>query len=139
MIVKVVHAAMFLLHILEMVVTPPSRYPDLFPVLNVLVSTPVFGLVWIWSIKRGIEDGWALGGLPGAGTERHPKKDDDNISVADSISSLPSPVRTWREHGRAVSLGFTSGHMVSGRGGHRDPRRRAIERLRGTTVGEVNE
>ncbi|KIM66625.1 glycosyltransferase family 57 protein [Scleroderma citrinum Foug A] len=135
----VVHAAMFLLHILEMVVTPPSRYPDLFPVLNVLVSTPVFGLIWIWSIKRGIEDGWALGGLPGAGTERHPKKDHDNISVADSISSLPSPVRTWREHGRAVSLGFTSGHMVSGRGGHRDPRRRAIERLRGTTVGEVNE
>ncbi len=52
-----------ILHILEFKVHPPSRYPDLFPVLNVLISTPVFVLVWLWSIKSGIEVGWALGGL----------------------------------------------------------------------------
>ena len=52
-----------ILHILEFVVHPPSRYPDLFPVLNVLVCTPVFVLVLLWSIKSGIEVGWALGGL----------------------------------------------------------------------------
>ena len=126
---------MFLLHFLEMVVTPPDRYPDLFPVLIILISTPVFGLIWLWSIKRGIEDGWALGGLPGSGTEKHPKKDDDNISVADSVSTLPSPVRTWREHGRAVSLGYTSGQTVGGASGYSDPRRRAMERLRGSSVG----
>ncbi|KAL4064874.1 glycosyltransferase family 57 protein [Scleroderma yunnanense] len=132
----VAHVAMFLLHLLETILIPPSRYPDLFPVLNVLISTPVFGLIWLWSIKRGIEYGWALGGLPGSGTEKHPKKDDGNISAADSISSLSSPVRgAWREHGaRAVSLGYTSGQMLGG-GGYRDPRRRAIERLRDTSVG----
>ena len=42
---------------------PPSRYPDIYPVLNVLVSTPVFVLVWLWSIKSGVEKQWALGGL----------------------------------------------------------------------------
>ena len=40
----------------------PARYPDLFPVLNVLICTPVFGLIWLWSLKCGIEVGWALGG-----------------------------------------------------------------------------
>ena len=46
--------------------TPPARYPDLFPVLNVLVSASVFGCTWLWSIKRGLEIGWALGGPPRA-------------------------------------------------------------------------
>jgi len=50
---------------LELVIQPPARYPDLFPVLNVLVSTPVFGLVWLWSIKSGVEVGWAVVGLGG--------------------------------------------------------------------------
>ena len=48
---------------MEFIILPPARYPDLFPVLNVLVSTPVFGLVWLWSIKSGIEVGWAVVGL----------------------------------------------------------------------------
>jgi len=52
-------------HLLELLIPPPSRYPDIFPVLNVLISTPVFVLVWLWSIKCGVEIGWALGGLPG--------------------------------------------------------------------------
>lgn len=43
---------------------PPTRYPDLFPVLNVLISATVFGCTWIWSIKRGVELGWALAGSP---------------------------------------------------------------------------
>jgi len=55
------------LHFLEFVIRPPARYPDLFPVLNVLVSTPVFGLVWLWSIKSGVEVGWAIVGLGGGG------------------------------------------------------------------------
>ncbi|KAJ7459872.1 glycosyltransferase family 57 protein [Mycena latifolia] len=51
------------LHVLELLISPPVRYPDLFPVLNVLISTPVFVLVWLWSIKCGVETNWALGGL----------------------------------------------------------------------------
>jgi alpha-1,3-glucosyltransferase len=46
-----------------MMIIPPSRYPDLFAVLNVLISTPVFVLTWLWSIKCGVEVGWALSGL----------------------------------------------------------------------------
>ncbi|EIW81432.1 glycosyltransferase family 57 protein [Coniophora puteana RWD-64-598 SS2] len=57
------HTGMFALHFLELIFAAPARYPDLFPVLNVLLSAPVFGLIWIWSIKRGIQVGWALGGL----------------------------------------------------------------------------
>ncbi|KAG6909141.1 hypothetical protein DXG01_001893 [Tephrocybe rancida] len=46
-----VYCAALLLHLLELVVSPPARYPDLYAVLNVLVSTPVFVLAWLWDIK----------------------------------------------------------------------------------------
>ena len=46
-----------------MMIIPPPRYPDLFAVLNVLISSPVFVLTWLWSIKCGVEVGWALSGL----------------------------------------------------------------------------
>jgi len=57
------------LHVLELVVTPPRRYPDLFPVLNVLVCTPVLVLAWLWSIKSGMEVAWTVGGVGPARTE----------------------------------------------------------------------
>ncbi|KAF8627459.1 hypothetical protein AX17_006272 [Amanita inopinata Kibby_2008] len=59
----VIYGAAMALHMLEMIVTPPKRYPDLFPVLNVLVCTPVFVLAWLWSIKSGMEVGWTVGGV----------------------------------------------------------------------------
>lgn len=58
-----IYTAMVSLHILELLISPPARFPDLFPVLNVLISTPIFALTWLWSIKRGVEVSWALGGL----------------------------------------------------------------------------
>ncbi|TFK52429.1 glucosyltransferase, partial [Heliocybe sulcata] len=58
-----VYVSLLVLHLLEMIITPPVRYPDLFPVLNVLVSTPVFVLTWLWSMKCGLQTLWALGGL----------------------------------------------------------------------------
>ncbi|KAJ7505307.1 glucosyltransferase [Mycena galericulata] len=58
-----VYAAALTWHALELLIQPPARYPDLYPVLNVLISTPVFVLVWLWSIKCGVEVTWALGGL----------------------------------------------------------------------------
>ena len=67
---------------------PPSRYPDLFPVLNVLISTPVFVLIWLWSIKCGIEIQWALGGLgrngPGALVGRRENSEDASVSGSGS-------------------------------------------------------
>ncbi|KAF9556756.1 glucosyltransferase [Agrocybe pediades] len=58
-----VYGAAIALHLVEMVVAPPSRYPDIYPVLNVLISTPVFLLAWLWSIKCGVEVGWAVSGV----------------------------------------------------------------------------
>ncbi|KAJ3482825.1 hypothetical protein NLJ89_g12116 [Agrocybe chaxingu] len=57
----VVYIAAFSLHLLELVANPPQRYPDLYSVLNVLISTPVFVLVWLWSIKCGVEVGMESG------------------------------------------------------------------------------
>ncbi|KAJ7175874.1 glycosyltransferase family 57 protein [Mycena filopes] len=53
------YAAAFSLHFLELLMPAPARYPDLFAVLNVLISTPVFVLVWLWSIKCGLQMTWA--------------------------------------------------------------------------------
>ncbi|KAH0832368.1 glycosyltransferase family 57 protein [Lanmaoa asiatica] len=131
----IVNISMTLLHLLEMVVTPPARYPDLFPVLNVLVSTPVFGLIWLWSIKRGIQVSWAIAGLPGSGTDSKIKlakdgaQDSENEHVSAIVRRSVGGVR--RDTGtRAVSLGYTGGQggVVGGRG-YGDPRRRALARL----------
>lgn len=62
-----ISAACLTLHVVELVISPPKRYPDMYPVLNVLISTPVFILIWLWSIKCGMEVAWALGGIGGKG------------------------------------------------------------------------
>ncbi|KIK01855.1 glycosyltransferase family 57 protein [Laccaria amethystina LaAM-08-1] len=103
------YAAAIALHVLEWVITPPARYPDLFAVLNVLISTPVFVVAWLWSIKSGIEVGWALGGLGG---ERKPS--DEKIAVVKG---------SYRQvGGRAVSLGYAQ------------TRRREADRSRASSV-----
>ncbi|KAJ7644149.1 glycosyltransferase family 57 protein [Roridomyces roridus] len=73
-----VYLAAIVWHILEFVIQPPARYPDLFPVLNVLISTPVFALVWLWSIKSGVEVSWAVGGLTPTRTSRALSIDEDD-------------------------------------------------------------
>ena len=58
---QVAYVAMTMIHIGEHVVSPPpARYPDLFAVLNVLVSCAVFGLGWLWGMATQVEAGWAL-------------------------------------------------------------------------------
>ncbi|KAF7987103.1 hypothetical protein HWV62_289 [Athelia sp. TMB] len=101
-----VYTASFLLHGVELVLSPPARYPDIFPVLNVLVSTPVFALVWLWSIKCGFEIAWAMGGLPGS-----PQTKTESSIKADQAGSKGGPLGSiGRESGaRASSLGFSQG------------------------------
>ncbi|KAJ7784548.1 glycosyltransferase family 57 protein [Mycena metata] len=65
-----VYAAALSLHLLELLIQAPARYPDLFAVLNVLISTPVFVLLWLWSIKCGVQMTWAVGGLGSGGVPR---------------------------------------------------------------------
>ena len=86
---KGVYAACFALHILEFVLLPPARYPDLFPVLNVLISTPIFVLTWLWSMKSLIEARWTVGGL-GLGTRsRRPSMSDKGHSDHPPLKLVP--------------------------------------------------
>ena len=57
---------MALLHLPDLflaVLPPPARYPDLYVILNVLLSFGVFGMAWLWSLKKLLEAAWAVGGL----------------------------------------------------------------------------
>jgi len=114
---QVVYLGCALLHLLEFAYRPPARYPDLFPVLNVLLSTPVFVFTWLWSIKSIIEAGWTAGGLS-VGGELKEKEKKGGLSMRfpseslgpDGVSSAVAPlegIRNRREGGlRAQSLGY---------------------------------
>lgn len=105
---KAVYAACVTLHVLELLVPPPLRYPDIFPVFNVLICTPVFVLVWLWSIKCGVEIGWALGGLPG--TPNPVKSKPSNGPTMHHDWKGGSEDSIGRETGaRTTSLGFSRG------------------------------
>ncbi|EJU03327.1 ALG6 ALG8 glycosyltransferase [Dacryopinax primogenitus] len=51
-----------LLHIIE-IFSPPARYPDLWVVARVAVGCGVFGLSWLWALRKQVEVGWGLGGF----------------------------------------------------------------------------
>jgi len=72
-------------------VKPPTQYPDIYPMLNVLISTPVFGFAWLWSIKCGVEVGWAMSGLGSSSTSTTKKA--NNTTPAETIASNSS--NTW--------------------------------------------
>lgn len=109
-----------LLHLLEFAYRPPARYPDLFPVLNVLLSTPVFVFTWLWSIKSIIEARWTAGGLSVGGELKEKEKEKEaGLSMrfpseslgSGGVSSAVAPlggIRSRREGGlRTQSLGYT--------------------------------
>jgi len=111
----VVYLGCALVHLLEFAYRPPARYPDLYPVLNVLVSTPVFLFTWLWSIKSIIEARWTAGGL----SVVEPKKErrtslgigfpSESLGPAGVSTSLalPDSARNRREKGwRPRSLGY---------------------------------
>jgi len=108
-LIKSVYTACAFLHVLELIVPPPRRYPDIFPVLNVLISTPVFVLVWLWSIKCSIEIEWALRGLPGSSQPAKPKPDSGQTLNRERTSRTGDRIDTvGREMGsRAMSLGYS--------------------------------
>lgn len=57
MSLKSTFALICTIHVAELIIVPPERYPDIFAVLNVLLSAPFFGLTLLWSIKRSVEVG----------------------------------------------------------------------------------
>ncbi|KAI0648106.1 glucosyltransferase [Trametes meyenii] len=118
------------LHVAEFVFAPPARLPDIYPVLNVLVSTPIFALVWLWSIKRGVEVSWALGGLGSrssnnASTKKPSPFPSDDLSgvglgSADG-SARVNEISSLRAAGmRTMSLGVAQGRRRKVRSGSVD-------------------
>ncbi|KAG8715874.1 Glucosyltransferase-like protein [Ceratobasidium sp. 423] len=94
-LVKVLSIAAYttlaLIHTLEAFVPAPARYPDLYPVLNVLLSAPIFGATWI--SVGGImmfQSAWATGGFDMSSTPRTPampRPIDTSVSAKSSPSS----------------------------------------------------
>ena len=73
---QAIYTGIALLHLPDtfpFLLPPPERYPDLYIVLNVLLSFAVFSAAWLWGVKRLVEGAWAIGGL-GGGDRR--KKDE---------------------------------------------------------------
>lgn len=111
-IFQLFYAGAFLLHFVELLVPPPARYPDIYPVLNVLISTPVFFLVWLWSIKCGVEVGWAFSGLGGHAdsAERKTTGDAGRMTASASTPHEGAANGSFRQTGgRTVSLGHLQG------------------------------
>ena len=59
------YVAVLLLLLLDTLTLPPAHLPDLFVVLNLVLSCGVFGLGWLWSLTRLVEEAWGLVGLGG--------------------------------------------------------------------------
>ncbi|PWN43940.1 ALG6, ALG8 glycosyltransferase [Ceraceosorus guamensis] len=77
------HAAILALHLVEVLLPALApglaahvydRYPDIHPVLNVLLCTPLFGLIWVWAVARQVEVGVGCGIDPTAFLRRSSKK-----------------------------------------------------------------
>ncbi|KAA1469849.1 glucosyltransferase [Dentipellis sp. KUC8613] len=109
-----VYLACLALHALELLVSPPPRYPDIFPVLNVLVSTPIFVLTWLWCIQSLIQARWAVGSL-GVGTRsRRTSITSEKGSVSHGADAPASPVDGFPLKGvrhvrsKPSSLGYAS-------------------------------
>jgi alpha-1,3-glucosyltransferase len=112
---QAVYAAGLSLHLLEFMFNPPARYPDIFPVLNVLLCTPVFALVWLWSIKCSVEVSWALGG-PGpvsrSPTMAKPSSTNGEPEKHALLEGSSTSVGITRREGvRAFSLGYKHGRQ----------------------------
>lgn len=83
------YAGLLVVHTMEAFIPPPARYPDLYPVLNVLLSASVFGATWI--AVGGImmfRSAWAAGGFDSS----HPSRPTLNTKQLDTpTSGKPSP------------------------------------------------
>lgn len=88
---------------MELLFSPPARYPDLYPVLNVLVTTPVFGFCLLWSIKSTVQIAWALQGpgttlkREGAGLEPKAATSDKQLDKITVRPPLPESFRSQEE------------------------------------------
>jgi alpha-1,3-glucosyltransferase len=108
-IFQFIYSAIALLHLAELLFTPPARYPDLFPVLNALLCADVFGLAYLWSLKRLVELSWAMGSLGntsgGSAASRTGRPPPSPLDMAGNPSSTHS---NGKSRDRVASLSLSS-------------------------------
>ncbi|KEI42721.1 glycosyltransferase family 57 protein [Mixia osmundae IAM 14324] len=96
----VTYSCILAMHVLELIAPAPAHLPDLYPVLNLTLSAAIFGLSWLWGIKRQVEESWAIIGM-------------SNVSASVPPSRVASP------SGNHVSLpritGLRSSASISSR------------------------
>ncbi|CAE6445127.1 unnamed protein product [Rhizoctonia solani] len=85
------YATLALIHILEAFIPAPARYPDIYSVLNVLLSASIFGATWV--SVGGImmfQSAWATGGFDMGSSSQRPallRSVDTNVSAKSSPAS----------------------------------------------------
>jgi alpha-1,3-glucosyltransferase len=103
-----IYSAIALLHLAEILFTPPARYPDLFPVLNALLCSGVFGLAYLWSLKRLVELSWAMGSLrnanSGSAASRTGRRPPSPLGMAGATAGIYSNGSTTKPRDRVASL-----------------------------------
>jgi len=92
--IQAFHAAAAGLHVLELLVSPPARYPDLFTVLNVLFSTPIFMIIWLWSLQRCLQVAWAVVGISGGDVQA--RQGGERVSTQDLGRPMLQPLISGR-------------------------------------------
>ncbi|KAH9812541.1 family 57 glycosyltransferase [Melampsora americana] len=93
---------MGLIHLGEMMIGAPDRLPDLYIVMNLSLSFGIFGLSYLWSLHRLIEEGWGLIGFMKKGSSSRSsgmrssegKSEGKLTSKSNTISSLHSRVES---------------------------------------------
>ncbi|KAH7337033.1 ALG6, ALG8 glycosyltransferase family-domain-containing protein [Rhizoctonia solani] len=86
------YTTLALIHALEAFVPAPTRYPDLYPVLNVLLSASIFGATWV-SVGGivMVQSAWANGGFDmGSTSSRRPMLRAVDTNVSTSAKSSPA-------------------------------------------------
>lgn len=58
-----IYLTMIGIHLMEQLVKPPSRLPDLYVVMNLALSFAVFGASYLWSLMRLYTQAWTLSGF----------------------------------------------------------------------------
>ncbi|KNZ64579.1 hypothetical protein VP01_1012g2 [Puccinia sorghi] len=61
--IMLIYLLMVGIHIAEQLIKPPSRFPDLFAVLNLSLSFFIFIASYFWSLLRIYEEAWTLVGF----------------------------------------------------------------------------
>ena len=67
---QIVYAFIVSHHFSEAFFSPPPRYPDIYPVTNVLLSFSVFSLAWLIASWKLLEMAVGMVGLGGLGADR---------------------------------------------------------------------